>query len=108
MIFPSPEDMGRAPVWENYVVAQAAQASLGLIPRNALAVGSLRVSGADIELCFQLSGVSEDDEADMDDIVGELELLVGDEVRVSRRWDVKDERDISPHDGVCWFFLARR
>ena len=107
MIFPSPEEMGRAPVWENYVLAQAVQASLGLIPRSALAVG-VRVSGTDVELSFQLSGVSEGDEADMDDIVSELELLVGDKVSISRRYDVKDERDISPRDGVCWFFLAHR
>lgn len=36
---PTPEDPGRSPVWENYVVAQATQASLGLLPRSALAVG---------------------------------------------------------------------
>jgi hypothetical protein len=37
--FPSPEDPERAPVWENYVVAQAAQAALRLIPAYAHAIG---------------------------------------------------------------------
>lgn len=81
MRYPTPEDPGQSPVWENYIVAQAVQASLGQIPEHALAV-SVEVAGARVRLRFQLSEATEDDVADMDDIVSELEGLVGPDVHV--------------------------
>lgn len=106
MSLPTPEDPGRSPVWENYVVAQAVQASLGQIPAHALAVG-VAVAGSRVRLRFQLSEATEDDMADMDDIVSELEALVGNDVHVDRIHEVRPEREISPSDGVRWIFLAR-
>ncbi|WP_157181454.1 hypothetical protein [Actinopolymorpha alba] len=107
MSLPTPEDPRRAPVWENYIVAQAVQASLGLIPQHALAVG-VEVAGKDVRLRFQLSEVTEDDVTDMDDIVSELEALVGSDVHVEQTHEVRDERAISPSKGgVRWIFLAR-
>jgi hypothetical protein len=107
MRYPTPEDPGRSPVWENYIVAQAVQASLGQIPEHALAV-SVEVAGARVRLRFQLSEATEDDVADMDDIVSELEGLVGPDVHVDRIHEVRPQREIiSPSEGVIWIFLAR-
>jgi hypothetical protein len=106
MSLPTPEDPGRAPVWENYIVAQVVQASLGQIPEHALAMG-VEVAGTRVRLWFQLSEATEDDEADMDDIIGELEALVGEEVQIEAVHEVRAEREISPSDGVRWIFLAR-
>lgn len=107
MSLPTPEDPGRSPVWENYVVAQTVQASLGLLPRNALAVG-VSVTGTIVHLRFQLAELSEADAADIDDIVSELEVLMGDDVHVDKTYEVRQEPEISPHDNVRWIFLARR
>lgn len=106
MTLPSPDDMSRAPVWENYVVAQAVQASLGLIPGSAHAIG-VRVSGTTVHLVMQLSRLTDEDEVDIDDIVTELELLLGDAVRVVRHHEIRQHRHIAPDDGVRWIFLAR-
>lgn len=106
MSLPTPEDPGQAPVWENYVVAQAVQASLGQIPEHALAVG-VEADGPIVRLRFQLSEVTDEDRADMTDIVSELEGLVGNDVEVDFSHEVLDRRDISPTAGVRWIFLAR-
>lgn len=106
MSLPTPEDPGRAPVWENYVIAQTVEASRGQIPEHALAFG-VEVDGPRLRLRFQLSKVTEEDEDDMSDIVSELEGLVGNDVEVESSYEVRDQREISPTDGVCWIFLAR-
>ena len=106
MKYPSPTDIGRAPVWENYVIAQTVQASLGLIPEHALAVG-VEVAEWTVRLQFQLTQVAEQDATDMRDIVSELEDLVGPDIRVEAAHEVREWRAISPHDGVCWIYLKR-
>jgi hypothetical protein len=106
MSLPTPDDPGRAPVWDNYVVAQAVQACLGLLPRSALAVG-VRVAGTDVELRFQLRELTEADAVDIDDIVSELEVLTGEHVHVDKTYEIRAEPAISPDDQVCWIFLAR-
>lgn len=105
MRLPSPDDLGKAPLWENYVVAQAVQACLGLIPQNALAVGAA-VDGPRVTLLFQLSIVTVGDQADIADVVDELGMLVGDAVEVDHRCEVRDEPQISLRDGVRWVYLA--
>jgi hypothetical protein len=106
MKLPTPDDPVEAPVWDNYVVAQAVQASLGLIPRTALAFG-VAVQGADVRLVFQLSELREQDKNDMHEIWHQLETLVGDAVNVDLRHEVRQLRHVSPLDGVRWVFLAR-
>ena len=106
MIFPSPEDLGQAPAWENYVVRQATQATLGAIPRNALALG-VRVHGRDIRVTFQLKKLTNRDAVDMADIVSDLEDLVGDEINVGLDHEILAKKRISPTDGVVWIYLAR-
>ena len=106
MRLPTPNDPAHAPVWENYIVAQAVQAMLGQIPVHALAVG-VQVAGSQVSLRFQLSESSEGDQADMQDIVGELEALVGEHVQVRLVSEVRAERSITAADGVRWTFLAR-
>lgn len=106
MSLPTPEDPGRAPIWENYIVAQAVGASRGQIPEHTLAFG-VEVNGQQLHLRFQLSEVTEEDEADISDIVSELEALVGNGVEVEVSYDVLDHRQISPTDGICWIFLSR-
>lgn len=106
MSLPTPQNPGRAPIWENYVIAQTVEASRGQIPEHALAFG-VEVDGPRLRLRFQLSEVTEDDEDDMRDIVSELEGLVGNDVEVESSYEVRDQREISPTDDVCWIFLAR-
>ncbi len=107
MRLPTPEDPADAPVWENYVVAQTAQASLGNIPLHALALG-VTVSGTSVVLRFQLSAITAADEEDMSAIASELQDLVGDHVRVDTVREIREERLISPDDAVRYVFLARQ
>lgn len=106
MDFPTPDDPKRAPVWENYVIAQAAHASLGLIPAHAHALG-VEVNGFRVALVLQAGGASSGVEDDMTDMVSDLEALLGPEAAVSYRLDIRAERRLSPHDGVAWFFASR-
>jgi hypothetical protein len=106
MSMPTPEDPGRTPVWENYVISQTVAASRGQIPEHAIAFG-VEVDGPRLRLLFQLSEVTDEDVADMSDIVSELEGLVGNDVEVESTYKVLEQREISPTDGVCWIFLAR-
>ena len=106
MKFPTPEDPASAPVWDNYIVAQTTQASLGLIPEHALAMG-VEVAGRRVCLRFQLSNATEGDLQDIADIVDEMQDLVGDHVQVESVYEVRMTVDISPLDGVYWVFLAR-
>ncbi|WP_433161674.1 hypothetical protein [Kribbella sp. CA-247076] len=91
----------------NYIVAQAVQASLGQLPLHALAVG-VEVHGSRIRLRFQLSEITEEDEAGIGEIVNGLETLVGDEVAVESMREIRNEHEISPTDGVRWIVLVRR
>ncbi len=106
MSLPTPDEPGRAPIWENYVIAQTVEASRGQIPEHTLAFG-VEVHGSRLRLRFQLSEATEDDEADMSDIVSELGALVGSDVDVESSYEVRDHRQIHPSDGVCWVFLSR-
>lgn len=106
MSLPTPDNPGRAPIWENYVIAQTVVASRGQIPEHALALG-VEVHGSRLRLRYQLSDLNEEDELDMSAIVSELEALVGDQVEIESAYEVRDERQISPTDGVSWVFLAR-
>lgn len=67
----------------------------------------IRQDGTDITLHFQLKSVSAQDLEDLDDIVWELESLVGQEVRVSREYEVLDVRSIIRRDGIRWIYLSR-
>ncbi|MCA0331664.1 MAG: hypothetical protein LCI03_17420 [Actinobacteria bacterium] len=106
MRYPSPTDSAHAPVWGNYVVAQASQASLGIIPRSTLAFGVV-VEETSVTLRFLLADCTPQDVEDMDDIVSELEALLGPDVLVTRSFDVRDHVDMSPHDRVRWVYAAR-
>lgn len=104
--YPTPDEPAHAPVWENYVVAQAAQASLGQLPLHALAAG-VRVKREQVELQFQLTEVSEEDGADMRAIASDLDTLLGEVAAVTFKHEVRDERLLSTSDGVRWFFAVR-
>ena len=106
MRFPTPSDPAHAPVWENYITAQATQASLGQIPAHALAVG-VQVDGVQVRLRFQMSECTDDDQDDIDSIVSELEALVGQDVHVGVFSEMRTDAVISPHDGVSWIFAVR-
>ena len=103
---PSPDDLGRAPLWQNYAIAQAVQASRAQIPEHTLAFG-IEVDGLRLRLRFQLSEATEEDVLDISDIAGDLEALVGPDAEVESVYEVRDQRQISAHDGVCWIFLSR-
>jgi hypothetical protein len=106
MSMPAPDDPGRAPVWENYVVAQTVQAMLGQVPEHALAVG-VETSGQRVRLRLQLSEATDADEAHINDIVSELEALLGDEVQVDVGREIVREPRVSPSGAVRWVYLAR-
>lgn len=106
MMLPTPEDMARAPVWENYVTAQVVQASLGQIPANALAVG-VRVDGRQAELVFYLSNMTGGDAEDMESLTSEFEALVGEQIRVTRCVEIRSGLLVDPRDGIRWVYLAR-
>ncbi|MDC7122693.1 hypothetical protein OMK64_14235 [Cellulomonas fimi] len=108
MTFPTPDDPGLAPVWENYVVAQVVQASLGVIPEHALAV-AVAVDGLQVELRFWLSELTQADREDVDDIVDELSVLVGDAVEIGTVVHITPDFIMpTPVPGVQWTFLERR
>jgi hypothetical protein len=104
MTLPSPDDPAHAPVWDNYVVAQAVQASLALIPPHTLALG-VAVDRFDVELVFQLSGAT--DRRDISQIWENFEALVGGAINVTARHEVRQGRDVSALDGIRWVYLAR-
>ncbi|MFC7360801.1 hypothetical protein [Nocardioides astragali] len=106
MEFPTPDDPKQAPVWENYVIAQSAQASLRLIPTYAHALG-VEVEGRRVTLVLQAPPSSPTADQDMADIVSELEALLGPDVAVLTRLDFQEECRLSPHDRACWFFASR-
>lgn len=106
MTMPTPDDPANAPVWENYVVAQAVQASLRLIPRGTLAFG-VEVDRENVRLQFQLAEVSDEDAADITDITEDLTSLLGGQVRVSSVHAVREQPELSPDDHVRWIFVAR-
>jgi hypothetical protein len=88
------------------VVAQAVQASLGLIPTHAGAVGVVG-AGRAVAMRFQLTRLTEADRIDMEDIVDELATLLGDVVDVESQHTIVEARAIGPFDGVRWIYLAR-
>lgn len=104
---PSPMNPANAPAWDNYMVAQAVQASLGLIPPNTLAFG-VEVDDSHVRTRFQLSQLSDQDASDIEGIVDNLSSLVGEAVHVESAHEIRKERNISPRDGVRWIFLARQ
>lgn len=106
MEFPTPDEPKQAPVWENYVISQAAYASLRSIPSDAHALG-VEVRGFQVVLIVQAPATSAATEEDMTDIVSALEALLGPDVAVSHRVDIKDQCRLSPFDGVAWYFAAR-
>lgn len=80
MKYPEPDDMRGVPHWENYIVAQMVQATIGLIPTDALAVG-VRIKALDVELIVRFA--SEPDQlsvTDIHDIAEDFTDLVGPEV----------------------------
>lgn len=107
MTRPTPGDPARALDWRNYVITQATQASLGLIPRNAVALG-VRIAGDVITMHCQLLAVADDDKDDLDEIVGELWTFMDeDDVRVGCACEVVSEPRLSPDDGIYWIYAAR-
>jgi hypothetical protein len=100
MTYPTPGNM-RALDWQNYVVAQLSQAALGLIPCHAVAMG-VEPHADGIVVHFQLVEIDARDIEDMDDIVGE-----GDVVDIRIVSALRPRPLLSPRDGVRWVYRAR-
>jgi len=103
--FPTPDDPAASPVWENYVVVQAAQAALRLVPPHAHAVG-VEVDGNRVALVVQVPLGAPEGDGDIADIAGELQDLLGPAAFVHTRIDARPVCTLSPTDGVRWFFAA--
>ncbi|GAA4726254.1 hypothetical protein APR04_005589 [Promicromonospora umidemergens] len=106
MTLPTPEDLGNAPVWENYIIVQATQASLGLIPQGALAFG-VAVDGLHVTLTCQVREINDDGTEDLQEIAQELAVLLGEQATVTIEQKVHDTPTITPQDTVVWTFIAR-
>ena len=106
MNWPSPTDLADAPPWRNYVVAQCAQAALGQLPRHVLAYG-VSIDDTEIGLQFQLSEIAPDDRESIDEIVDDLETLMGPDVNVAVTRRRVGRPSINPRDGIDWVFIAR-
>lgn len=104
--FPTPDEPARAPVWDNYIVAQVAQASLGCIPPHALALG-VQVQGSGVRIVFQLAEAGDQDLLDIDEILENFEALVGPAVMARASYEVCEHRRISPHDQTRWVYISR-
>lgn len=87
-------------------MAQATTAVLGQIPVHTLAYG-VEVDGYDVRVRFQLTEVSERDQEDMDETVGDFEMLVGSAVNVECVHEFLRERVPSRHGRVRWIYLSR-
>ena len=105
MDFPSPDDPALAPVWENYVTAQGAQAALRKIPDYVYALG-VQVDGNDVRLVVQQGPDAPSADERIDDTLDTLSDLLGPRVTVALRVDVRPRVALSPFDGVRWFFAA--
>jgi len=92
--------------WRNYLMAQLASASLGAIPRHALAVGVEPGDDA-LTVHFQLTEVDEQDEENMAEIVDEFAILLGDVALVRKAVDVRPVRHVNPFQGILWTYTAR-
>jgi len=88
--YPSPADPAFAPVWENYINAQAVQACLGRIPNNCRSV-VLYIHDLSIALQFDMREVDDRDRQDMQAIRAELSQLLKDQrlVEVSEAFDTR-------------------
>jgi hypothetical protein len=60
-----------------------------------------------VTLVLQVPPSAPTTDEDVDDIVGDLEALLGPDVAVARRLDVRDFCQLTPSGGVRWFYAAR-
>lgn len=106
MTYPTPDDLRDAPLWENYVIAQAVQACAGVVPKTALAIGVSTGSNV-VRLWFQLSDIDAGVMGDIQDIASELGGLLGDVVRVESSYEVVQYPDLFSRRIAAPIFLAR-
>jgi hypothetical protein len=92
--------------WHNYLVAQLVGASLGYLPRHALAVG-VEPGDEEITVHFQLTEITPQDEDDMAEIVAELSILLGDVVGIRRVTDVRSRSRTDPLGPIRWTYRTR-
>lgn len=105
MNYPKPSDMTSRD-WHNYLVAQLVGASLGYLPRHAVALG-VEPGTEEIGVHFQLTEVDEQDEEDMDEIIGEFSTLLGDVVDIRTVIDVRPQAHTDPLGPVRWIYRVR-
>lgn len=92
MRFPTPDDMALAPAWENYLIAQFVQASIGqLSPRFVLC--GLEVDGVVVTLHFRTDSETVGMPSEVQEIADEFLDLTGGVVQVQtkvRPWQAHD------------------
>lgn len=108
MRFPAPDDPANAPVWDNYVVAQASQAALGAIADDVVALG-VEVHGARVTVVvLRTTQVEHDDDVlDASDIVSDLEALLGPAVEVDLETRISNSWRPRPDEPVRWIYAKR-
>ena len=106
MKLPTPDNPAASPVWENYVVAQAAHAALRIVPPYAHAVG-VEVNGKRVSPVVQVPLEAPERDVDIEGIACDLQELLGPAAVVHTRIDVRPVCTLSADDGVRWFFATR-
>ncbi|MTD13460.1 hypothetical protein GIS00_05810 [Nakamurella sp. YIM 132087] len=80
--YPSPDNLRGAPLWPLYVIAQAVDASVGQIPKRAIAV-TVEAVGADITLTFHMEEVRLSDIDDIHSIESDFDAALGPNVTIT-------------------------
>lgn len=106
MKLPTPEDPANSPVWDTYIIAQAAHASLGQLPQNTQAFGVM-VDNNKVTLHFDVTDMSLEDIEDIDSILADFEALVGSHVMVDKVCNIRTGPVTAVHNSVYWIFRAR-
>lgn len=106
MTMPMPQNLEGVPLWENYVVAQTTQASLSLIPREALALG-VEVDDLHITVVCQVRVETEATTEDLNEITQELYFLIGESAQITTRLEKREAPTITPDDEAIWIFASR-
>ncbi|MCA0331380.1 MAG: hypothetical protein LCI03_15950 [Actinobacteria bacterium] len=71
-----------------------------------MAIG-MRASGAQVELVFRAAIWTAQDQEDAEDIVSELEALLGPEVSVHQKIEAPVSARVLASPGLRWIFAAR-
>jgi hypothetical protein len=92
--------------WESYVGAMVADSALGQIPKNVIAFG-VKMREYDVDILCLLSKETEDDTEDLEDILAEAWMDLGNDMNITCRSVVCSETEVSLPSDVFWIYITR-